>query len=840
VELGHGKIVVQPVKSRPKAPSGVLGGAPLETRWLPRTESVMDGAPAERQHECRWPGPDFGRKDLVVGVPIPAAASNRAILEDVAAVVVDLLQNGRLNHTPADATASESVGGNEDDPAGTPVQPSDIAILVPSHDRADAVVAELARVRVPAVRTRTGSVFNTEAAQQWRRFLAALERPSAAPVVRAAAIDVFLRVAPEDLDPDSDSGADTVAAVQQRCARWAEMLTGRSVLSWYDYVRADSGLVANVLGRLSGERDLTDLDHIAELLAAELPGTGHSAAVVRRRLEQLISDADDNDTADNQVRRIDSDAQAVQVTTLHASKGLEFPIVLLPFSSNRPTKNPVLVYNSLTNPSQRILDVATGQRWQGPDFPNHHGGKHKADAPNSEEGRKLRAAVERQGDELRLLYVGLTRGKHRTIVWWAPGTHSTKSALSRVLFDRDDLGAPRNTPPHAWDGSIAKSTLESGIHECRPTDSGVAQMLTTLVARSGGLIGVRTVAARTMCSPWTGQALGIGTAPLATADPAGCTPRDPAWRRWSFTGITRSLDEPWSPYVPAASGLDEPVADDVSLGGPSMSLADVVGGVAFGRLVHEVLEHIDTSVADLEAEMEREVTRQLRRHRLPVEPSVLVRGLLDAMRTPLGPIAEGAVLEGISPADRLSELDFDLPIANTRAHLAARAIGEVLLATLDAQDPLREYAQLLADARFDIDLAGYLQGSIDAVLRVHDQAGNPRFLVVDYKTNVLHRRGAAGIIEEYHPDKLVGAMTHSDYPLQALLYSVALHRYLRWRMPHYDPSVHLGGIAYLFVRGMIGSSTPTVNGTPYGVFAWRPPAATIVALEALFAGKSAA
>jgi exodeoxyribonuclease V beta subunit len=68
-----------------------------------------------------------------------------------------------------------------------------------------------------------------------------------------------------------------------------------------------------------------------------------------------------------------------------------------------------------------------------------------------------------------------------------------------------------------------------------------------------------------------------------------------------------------------------------------------------------------------------------------------------------------------------------------------------------------------------------------------------------------------------------------------LLYSVAVHRFLRRRIAGYDPAVHLGGIGYLYVRGMIGPATPVVDGVPYGVFAWRPPASTIVALDALFA-----
>jgi len=82
-------------------------------------------------------------------------------------------------------------------------------------------------------------------------------------------------------------------------------------------------------------------------------------------------------------------------------------------------------------------------------------------------------------------------------------------------------------------------------------------------------------------------------------------------------------------------------------------------------------------------------------------------------------------------------------------------------------------------------------------------------------------------------------MTHTSYPLQALLYAVVLHRYLRWRLPGYDPEAHLGGVLYLYLRGMAGPDTPRVDGCPHGVFAFRPPARLIVELSALLDGSHA-
>ena len=162
-----------------------------------------------------------------------------------------------------------------------------------------------------------------------------------------------------------------------------------------------------------------------------------------------------------------------------------------------------------------------------------------------------------------------------------------------------------------------------------------------------------------------------------------------------------------------------------------------------------------------------------------------------------------------------------------------------MLGHLPKDDPLRSWAQRLSSGLFGVELAGHLTGSIDMVVRVRDATGEnsaARFVVVDYKTNTLAEQGREPRLHDYHPDRLPAAMAEHHYPLQALLYSVALHRYLRWRVPGYEPGEHLGGIAYLFVRGMVGAATPLVEGCPHGVFSWQVPPALVTALSQLLEG----
>jgi exodeoxyribonuclease V beta subunit len=118
-------------------------------------------------------------------------------------------------------------------------------------------------------------------------------------------------------------------------------------------------------------------------------------------------------------------------------------------------------------------------------------------------------------------------------------------------------------------------------------------------------------------------------------------------------------------------------------------------------------------------------------------------------------------------------------------------------------------------------------GSLDLVFRLTTDAGQPRYLVADYKTNWLGGASAETLSAwQYRPDALSEAMLDAHYPLQALIYLVALHRYLRWRQPGYDADVHLGGALYLFLRGMSGPETPMVDGSPCGVFGWAPAGGT--------------
>jgi exodeoxyribonuclease V beta subunit len=268
-------------------------------------------------------------------------------------------------------------------------------------------------------------------------------------------------------------------------------------------------------------------------------------------------------------------------------------------------------------------------------------------------------------------------------------------------------------------------------------------------------------------------------------------------------------------------------------------MSDLPSGAAFGTLVHAVLERVDFAADDLAEELADAAETEGAERFVGVPGPELATSLVPALETPLGPLASGRRLADLSRRDRLDELEFELPLAGGDTPVGTvpvREIAGLLRRHLSPDDPLVGYADdldvpLLNERR----LRGFLTGSIDAVLRVPGEDGATRYLVVDYKTN---RLGAGEVLtaDDYGPAEVATAMRHAHYPLQALLYSVALHRYLRWRQPGYDPSVHLGGVLYLFLRGMCGPGTPAVDGVPHGVFSWSPPAALVTDLSDLLHG----
>jgi exodeoxyribonuclease V beta subunit len=716
------------------------------------------------------------------------------VARDVAADIVELLASG-----------AQIVERNGDRRA---LEAADVAVLVPRNDDGAAVRDALAAVDVPVVLTATTSVFGSDAAEQWLTLLSALEQPHRSGLARSAALTDFVGWSAVDLGAADEREQEALAG---RMRVWAENLSDHGVAALFEAVTS-TGLARRVLAREDGERDLTDLRHIGQALhqaATEgYAGTSSLLQWLQHRMAEAAGDVDEERS-----RRLDSDAKAVQVMTIWRAKGLEFPVVYAPFLWDRWVPRDPSPMRLHRPDGQRVLDVG------GPSGPGY-------------DGRKEAHLREEAGESLRLAYVALTRARCQVVAHWVPSSNTPAAPLHRILFgDRSVEGFLPDTVSVPGDEE-ARSTLESRV------------------AASGGLVAVET----------TGPVPDVRFSPVPApverlAVRSFDRTLDRVWGRTSYTGITAGLHEASGaaeavsePETPGTTDEPPPPEERVTVDAPPVGgavlspMSDLPSGAAFGTLVHAVLERVDFAAPSLADALADAAEAEGAERFVGVAPGLLADALAPSLETPLGPLAGGSRLVDVSCRDRLDELEFELPLAGGETPtgtVPVRAVAELLRRHLDPDDPLADYADdldvpLLRERR----LRGFLTGSIDAVLRVWADDGSPRFLVVDYKTN---RLGAGQVLtsDHYGPPELATAMRHAHYPLQALLYSVALHRYLRWRQPGYDPAVHLGGVLYLFLRGMCGPVTPTVDGVPHGVFSWSPPAALVTDLSDLLHGSAA-
>ncbi|MEH3034806.1 MAG: UvrD-helicase domain-containing protein [Aeromicrobium erythreum] len=702
---------------------------------------------------------------------VSIATARRIIARDVAGDVVALLTSG-ATYDPGDGPR--------------PVRAGDIAVLVERHADGDLLHAALAEHGVAAVRGGGTDVLASEAGEAWVALLTALESPHRSGLVRAAATGPFLGLRAEELAAGAERLTDDVAA---RLRTLVEVQRSRGTAGLVEAVVGDVEVVARVLGEVGGRRRLTDLQHVGHVLqqAAREHDLGLGGL-----LRWLVDRRADGAQASTRSRRLDSDADAVQILTTHVSKGLQYPVVYAPFLFNRWVGKPDLV-RFHDEHGERSLDVG--------------GDAGPGRAERVEAGR-----AEEAGESLRRLYVALTRAQCRVVLHWCPTQDAANAALHRLLFRPDPT---RPDVPH----QVAV-----------PSDQDAVQRLRTW--QEHGAVAVEPVRPR----PVDPLEPARETAELAVRSLDRSV--DLTWGRTSYTSLVRVDETPGVGSEPTVSGPDDEVAVTVAADGglgPS-PWADLAGGAALGTLVHGVLEDLDPTADDLESEVALRVAEQLARRPLAVDTAVLVPALVAAVRTPLGPFVDDLTLLDVLAARPLREVEFELPLGggdrpSGRPGTLAD-VADLMESTLPDGDPLRPFAPDLRGPELrGRTLRGYLTGSIDLLMRTPDG----RTLVVDHKTNRLEPPD--GGLGAYAPERLADAMLHTTYPLQAMLYTVAQHRFLRWRLRGYDPDTHLAGVLYLFVRGMTGPDVPRgADGTPFGVFSWRPPTALVLGLSDLLDG----
>ncbi len=676
-------------------------------------------------------------------------------------------------------------------------------MLVRTNRQAALVRDALSRVGVPAVINGAGSVFATGAARDWLALLEALERPASVIRAHAAALTPFIGWPAERLAAADDDDGWAWEEVHRRLHDWARILRGRGVASLLATVTAAQALPARLLAEANGERQLTDLRHIGQLLHAASTEEQLGATALTAWLRSRIAEADQDSGDEERSRRLESDAEALQVLTIHRSKGLEFPIVYVPFLWEPgwiPDKpQPPVFFHDPQADDARTIDVSL----EGADFNRH----------------REQNVREQRGEDLRLAYVALTRARHQVVLWWAGSWDSRHSPLARLLFNRDEHG------------DVAPSGSST------PTDAAMLARLRKLAEIAPGAISVESTA--------RGPA-GLWQQPLAAPPQLTASSFDRSldlhWRRTSYTDITATVHDAWVTSEPEDPLIaDEPPAPEpppLAIDGApdaeepaEVPLSAMAVGAEVGTFVHRVLEATDFAAADLRGELATRIDEVRSRRVVDAgELEAVIGGLAASIETPLGPVLDGLRLRDFARADRLDELSFELPLAGgdqPQGTAELSRIAALLTDFLPEDDPLAGYSRRLGDADLRQSVRGYLTGSLDLVVRLP----GPRFAVLDYKTNWLGDLDRPLTVAQYRPSVLAAEMQRHHYVLQALLYLVALHRYLRWRLPGRDPDASVAGVVYLFLRGMTGANVPSREGGPCGVFGWHPPAGLVAALS---------
>ena len=543
IKLGHEEIAYRQVRAAAAHQESGLSGAPVTAPMRFRIAMRDDPTLSLTQY-------DFAQK----------ASANEHVARDLATDVVALLASGaRVPEPGAERGSSE-------------VRPDHLAVLVRTNRQAAMIRDALQEVGVPAVINGAGSVFATESARDWLALLEALERPASMLRAHAAALAPFIGWPAERLAIADD---DDVEEIHRRLHDWSRVLRGQGVAALLETITAAEDLPARMLATDNGERRLTDLRHIGQLLHAAASQEQLGATALTAWLRSRIAEAAQDTADEERSRRLESDADALQVLTIHRSKGLEFPIVYLPFLwepgwiPDRP--QPPVFFHDPHADDARTIDVSL----EGAEFDRH----------------RDQYLSEQRGEDLRLTYVALTRARHQVVIWWAGSWDSRNSPLGRLLFCRDEHGNV------AASGSFT------------PSDQALAARLHKLAERCPGCISVERTG--------RGQPAAWGPpAPPSASLSASVFDRglDLRWRRTSYTDITAAVHEAWVTSEP-----EEPlIADEPSSPVPGVALADESGepgqaqppplaampvGVEVGTFVHRVLEATDFTAPDLAGEL---------------------------------------------------------------------------------------------------------------------------------------------------------------------------------------------------------------------------------------------
>jgi len=722
----------------------------------------------------------LGGSRLAGEKPPSRSALERQLPDQIACFSAELLNQGLMQQR-----------GEQRQPLG----PNDLCVLVGTHRQAEAQRAALDRCGIASKLVSQGDVFESAGASALQRLLDALAEPGRTQRLRLLAASPLLGWSAQQIASASPEAWSNLAA---RLAQLAVELPRRGLLGVLASLLEQKGLAQLSLGG----RLLADLQQCGELVAVRLHADQLGPAAAADWLRRLRLDPD-RDIPDAHQPHSDVVDEAVSVLTVHRSKGLEYPVVICPYLWQAGAES---------RSGQSI-----GVRWH-PGGPE--GGQPEAVLDlhlNNNWGPGQGASQQQLGAELqereRLAYVAATRAKLLLVLAWGPALGQQGNPLHPWLFDQEQPPASDHDPYIGRSDAEWRERLEQAIAR--------RQLPLTLVQ-----------------PPASGQHSQLKPGPAAAGlslqrGPVPSHGFDSSWGRSSYTSWTQGSHSAAPAAVEEGRETDALVteleaataANAMGADSQDSPLAPFPRGAQAGDCLHRILEQLDYC-QPLAAQAEL-VGRELQRAGIAAQhgEAVLV-GLEQLRHTPLGGPCNDFSLAQLERGARLNEMNFDLPLGLVRTPDLARPFTDHPEGWFGSA-----YAEQLAQLK--VESRGFLTGSIDLVFRQGE-----RWWVADWKSNWLGERDDQGQPlhcgpRHYGAAAMAELMAANHYPLQAHLYLVALHRYLRWRLPGYRPEQHLGGYVYVFLRGVPG---PTTASAVPGMFVEQPPLARLLQLDQALGG----
>lgn len=678
-----------------------------------------------------------------------------------------------MNIAAAEAIAGEAVGSeilNLLNLAGQgkarigdrQIRESDIAVLVRTNREADEMKSELSRRNIPAVIYSTGNVFHSNESLELRQILQAVLRPGDDGALKAALATEIIGYSADEIR-QLDQRLPASDAARERWAGYYREWQRAGFIRMFSELTDGEGLLTGAMALCEGERRATNLLHLGQLLHKSAVENRYGPERLMVWFDKLIDPLSKDDTEEHQLR-LERDDDAVKIVTIHKSKGMEYPIVFCPhvWHGRKPSRPEFCIFHDKNNDRGMSMDINGSDTF---DLSLQH------------------AETEMLAEEIRILYVALTRAAVRCYLAWGRVRNSEYTALARLLYS------------------------DGGNSDIPETDMAVREKLAGLTEKSCGSIGVARL-------PVSGV-----SRHQAEAVPTKLSVR-------SFTGNTGSgfsIASFSSISYGAHHDTDGRDMDSYREGG-FRSVADLEKtiftfpkGAGPGTFLHNLIENINFTAG--EPHFKEVVTAKLDQYGYGSEWEPVLTGMIrNLVSVPLKNSGRSFELSSVAGTDRINELEFYFPLKKLRSEDLNRLLQKHGAGML-SQDLFDRF-----DWRLDFsDVHGYMKGYIDIVFRVEGERGS-RYFIGDWKSNWLGERP-----EDYHRGRILDVMQEESYVLQYLLYTVALNRYLEMKLGDaYDYDSDFGGVFYLFLRGI----QPEIS-TTNGIFFDRPDKGLIKDLTAL-------